>query len=429
MKQKFFILSSFLIVLAILVVFSLRSIPRLPKIAPLKKTTKRESALQITKPELAKKIEDYYNVEYKSYPIDGLTQKRTEEFARDLNASMKDVVNNTSNADITFEHFISDPTITRAEKILTLWQLAKQLEGNNKYFVLDYLEMLEPVELVQDFINVFNSSSDNILKSKLIRLMSSSLGIANPESQSNEQLNFIAQQSIGVSHFLEEQLTNNPDQDLLNQALWYYPTIAPADEVVDMLQRLMADNKGVPIKNIMNAWAAVSFSDMQSQSDLLPKFLSELEKQPEQTRNKIGRYLYPYFQAGAINPKIKDVLLNYLENSEPRRFDSSIHESYFGWLEDRYNWFDSYASLQTNNITEKNIFFTNTIINSKDPIFQANLILYLPSDVLNTINDDDRNQLINGLQLQVNDNTLSDSQRHLFSSALSQLQPEDSVSE
>ena len=414
MKRK----CSVVIILSILfMVFGILgwgSVRNQQRITPLKEMTKQE---------LSTKIKDYYNVTpYRTGQMYG--KKGIDRSAQGLTKSIIDWENNVGvneleDLDETFSQFILDENITRYEKITTLWQVAEQLEGQSKYFVLDYLEMLEPVELVPDVINTFGGSSNTELKGKLIRLMSTSLGIANPETQADDQLKFIAEASIQVSNLLKEELTNNSDEGLLNQALWYYPAVAPQGEAVSVLKNLMAENKGTKAENIMNAWAAVAFSDSEVQTDYVPELLSELNNQPEHVRNTMLRYLFPYLQEGNISPDVKDELLTYLEQSEPT-YDPSVNSSYFEWLESRFNWFDSYAKIKTDSVTEKNEFIVNTLINSSDPTFQANLIIYVPTDVINNLKDNDRNCLVTGFRSQYSDN-LPDDEKRLFANALAVL--------
>jgi|GEM_PF-5222456 len=366
---------------------------------------------------------DYYNIKTDGKGLAPESQEKVTKYLQSLNKAFQDSKqsNDTGKLDKTFHDFIANKSIPRIEKVFALWQLAEKLEGRNKYYVIDYLEVFEPVELVSDFIETYKSSSDNYLKHKLIRIMSMALGIANPEIQSSSQLDFIAQKSEAVSNFLSEQVKYEIDIELLTQSLWYYSTIAPQDEVLETLKAFVADNRGVQPENIMNAWAALSFAEVDSQADLIPQFMEELDKQPDEVKNKMRGYLYPYLREGTINPEAKDELKNYLAKTEPKKYDPSIYDSYFIWLEDRYNWNDAYANITTTSKEEKTIFIANSIVTSNDPLFKANIITYSKPDVIAAIKYSDKMMIIEELRFNANSNAATDDQQTLFNAAIERL--------
>ena len=367
---------------------------------------------------------DYYNIKTDGKGLAPESQERVTKYWQNLSKAFQDSEHNndTGKLDKTFHDFITNKSIPRIEKVFTLWQLAEKLEGRNKYYVIDYLEVFEPVELVSEFIGTYKSSSDNYLKHKLIRIMSTALGIANPEIQSSSQLDFIAQKSDLVSNFLSEQLKYESDVALLTQALWYYPTIAPQDEALEMVKAFVADNRGVQPENIMSAWASLAFYEYDSQVNMIPQFMEELNKQPEEVKKKMHGYLYPYLQEGFINPEVKDELKNYLIKTEPEKYDPSIYNSYFIWLEDRYNWNDAYANISTTSKEEKTIFIANAIVSSNDPLFKANIITYSKPDVIAAIKYSDKMRIIEELRFNANSNAVSDDQQTLFNAAIERLE-------
>ena len=336
-----------------------------------------------------------------------------------------DLNSDHSKIDQAFIEFLMNPTVPRQEKISILWNLAAHFYSDKGkfYYVLDHLEVLRPIELTNDIINSYNKADDINIKLTYLYLLGTSLEIANPEKQNEEQLSDIANYTELISALLENELRNE-NKELSREALRLYAGIAPVEDVEKLLIESIHNSEGSQKSEILDIYMTTAFSTEEAQLLLAIPFLGVLEDSEESIKRDINTHLYQLLKLGNINHNIKDDLANYIERQKPGNYSTNKYPDYLRWFEERFHWLSAYASLKSDNIISKTEFMALHVKESNDPVFQANIIVYADSNVLSLIRFEDKEFIVQSFQTKLLDNSIQSDERDLITSAIEILKPD-----
>ena len=200
----------------------------------------------LSKEELIEQITDYYDVR-SDKPIPHNEQEGVDNdvsvrlFVDEANNSIRDGWENGvfSEIDLLTQRFLSSPESSRAEKIYALWSVVSNAITDFQYrYFVDALISLSPVELADEIIDAYRSTTSITRKIGLLRLMGSFPDVANPSVQTEQQLQYVGDQMAKVRGVFEEEIRANDNELILEEIVHMYPNFAPEKAAVSLLQDL-----------------------------------------------------------------------------------------------------------------------------------------------------------------------------------------------
>ncbi len=389
---------------------------------------------------LVQHLDDYFDVS----PVTEVkkTQSENSTFVENsshqLNEKIAAIQNSLKNFDPNQDNiteidnqivdFLEDKDIPRIDKIDALWDVATNLkiDSDKGAYLLDYLETLQPIELTNEFINSFSSDISNVRKIQLMHLMRSNLGIENPEQQTPEQLQFIAEQSERIQELFTNQVQSSEDADIFREALLLYPSVVSAEEAVSVIRNVLSSgNDKISEQEIMSLSVEVAFASHETQTNFLPSLLDSLPSQDlslSPIQQHFNEQLYAVLQdknAGQfINPDMKPRIADYLKTQEPKL---SIENTTISTeqITGYYNWVEAYASVSSSNEFDKAEIITKAITNADDPIRQASILVLAKQEVIENMQmSTNVNEVENSFLEALENQNLSQEQRMLIETAL-----------
>lgn len=393
-KSIIFVLSILLVAFVIYVIYR--------QLAPSK-----HGDILLNKKDIIARMKDYYNVKT---DMQDTIDADYGELEKQL---LKESISN----------FILNPNITRRDKIRALWNIAKELHGPEYLNALDMLELLSPIELTGELTKAFSETEDTLVKKRLLNIMRTSLDIANPESQNQEQLSYIATQTESISNFIEDQIKNDNQPEMNKDLLHAYSVVAPAEDIANMLIDIKENRSDMlSPTELVDLWAVSAFATPDSQKLLVPGLIENISTLSHNEQHAEYKILFQIIDQTSVTPEMRQTVSDYLLSIEPK--NSSNDPLDREWLENRYNWLLAYASATTTNINEKNQFIISKLVNSTDPYYQANILIYAQPDVLSLLNTNERAKItasINQALISLSDRHDPLFERDLLESAIDKL--------
>jgi hypothetical protein len=308
------------------------------------------------------KKEDVVNSSTDYYMVS--TNKRNAAVKFDLSENVR-VINGMINGnedgslDLYLNNFLKSKEISRKSKIDTIWNVLKSSEltpEQNIYF-LDYIETLMPIELTGDMISFFDTNLEADVKKRILDVLKSSLFIANPEKQTEEQLGYIAEQSEIIENFFETQILNHVDNNLVKHAMLLYPSVASSEQAEKFVTQLLNNQSNYKYSltdfDVANLAIQVAFSNEEMQNSFLPELLDKFNEFPPEDREKFNEIMYSALRSNnTANKELIDhnsfeKLKEYIKQQEPfvpEDYRMISHEP----ISTYYNWIDTYSSVAAN---------------------------------------------------------------------------------
>jgi len=408
-------------------------------VAPVVDTTTNDKHY-ISTDQLSKQLDDYFDVSTTSElkQISQTTPAKISPWEAKVAALKKLLENIESNQDTTaidnkIIEFLEDESIPRPDKIYALWNLASQFQlGTDKgIYLLDYLETLRPIELTKEFIDTFSSGIANPGKIRLLRLLHSSLLIANLAKQTPEQLQFIVEQSEAIQKFFTTQVASIEDKEVFREALMLYPSVVPAEEAASVIREISSTHSDkISEQDIMALSLQVAFASDETQAKFLPPLLDSLQ-QPQNDSPKLAEQdffneqLYSILKdenaITFVSDKVRPQLVDYLNKQEPKLSfeDASVP---FEVISNYNNWVNAYATVVSKTDSERAEFIANAIAVSDDPIRQSVLIvLAKPEELNNLVTNQHITEVEKSLRKSLDTLYLSQEQKNLLETALQEI--------
>jgi len=345
---------------------------------------------------LKKKLGDYYNISIQNHEKNTTkhhTKNNTvllEIEMQKIRALFKKENKKISELDNAMLKFLKNNNISREEKIDALWKLLLEFDvtSNQGAYILDYLETLHPVELVDKAIELYEVQHDVETKMHLVRFLVASLDIVNPDLQSKEALEFIAQKYESVQKLLYNEALDNENEKFVSGLLSAYIEISPPEIAADMLDLFMNDEAKVKLdKTLLSAsLSEIAISTDEAQEQILPDLMHKAatgEMAPD-AKAYLDTMLMGILNDGGAESMIADAakenIYQYLQNNEPEIQSQS--KTLTDAMADYYTWASAVSKLDTEGSVA---MLSKTIEQTQDPFKIASLLLYSSQEELEGI--------------------------------------------
>jgi len=383
--------------------------------------------------ELPKKLSDFYQVEAfkeKNSHTSSLKEKNdksrlneTYQALEEIKKLLQDEVS-IIQIDKKIISLLEDNTITRNKKIDGLWDLVLSfgISSEKGIYLLDYLSTLLPIELTDELISNYYSISDINTKMKLMDVLYTSLDIANPEVQNEEQLNYIASQYLIIQDFIYEQLSNTSNNDVFTTALSLYTKVASPEQTQEVITSVLNGSygdKNINKEQALNLMTESALSTYESQNYTLPSIISSLETEivNDDVKKSFSQNIINAINAGIISDENKEQLSYYLKNQEPELYiskDIPIEN-----MEEYYNWAKAITNLNSNTHTEIIQKLADKAISEDNLLKSSAIILYSDEDLIYLIRESRGYQNIsNRLNIALSSNDISNDSKIIIQDAI-----------
>lgn len=307
---------------------------------------------------------------------------------------------NLNNADRLTRDYIKNINITRTDKLVFLWDLAKNHRSDEARFnyILSCLRLLHPIELTDSLINDFYQQNSTKNKIGLMQVLEEMVyqRAKNMYFTTDPTLTNIANTNIPkIYNFYRELLLYDKNITILKEAILTYPIIFPSEQAkYDIDQALQRTNIAGLKRELLTEHGfyagqlAMIFSTPTMQKQYLKDFLNNIESQNTDVKKIFNDTLYSYFadedfnipeigfDGGKIDDEVRPYLAEYLKKQQPQAFKIDHYPTSNFLSEDgqRYYWLETYIATQTHNITEKNKQLAQYIKETNDLYYQASLL-------------------------------------------------------
>ncbi len=402
----------------------------------------KPSPKQTSRDAIILKTPDFFNIK----PVDSIAHNTTANVGQPvrLNLLPGDTVSILSNIenllsagtpseqlDQALIELLENPNISRLDKIYPLWNLIIKtgLDTENGNYVLEYLSALQPIELTEDMINAFNSGVSDKTKGLLLDILQASAGIANPEQQTEEQLNFIGMQSERIQNFFLDQIYTSDNDKIFKKAFMIYPSIVPTEQAISVITDIIKnkDHKKLDLSEseIVSLSAQVALSTYEAQSALLPGLLESFSRGNNslESQASFNDNLYSALNStdtSFLADNIKPQVSSYIRTQEPPLSSASPVE--FENLSSYYAWAKAYVATSNTDPVTRNQALAVTAIESSDPTKASAVILLSEPDVIQYIKQSGSYaELKKSMESALTNTSISEDSKRIVSDALEQL--------
>jgi len=387
------------------------------------------------KEKIVSKINDFYDIKIeKKEKISKEIESKENFLDNDILKIRELLLSNASINDIdkVMIEFIENSNIPRSDKVYAIWDLIGEIgvENEKGFYLLDYMETLQPIEITQDLIQIITEVQPIETKLKLMDLLYSSTGIANPNIQNDEQLAFISLQISDIQSFLQSKIYNSSNEELFKQALMQYSSMSPPQDSIELLQDLLSKDSKLNISegDIMSLSLEIALSNNETQLNLLPQIISSMEngEYSHNTHSEFNNMVYSALSSSdqmgedIISPEAKATLSKYIKNQEPilqTGSDIQIED-----LTTYYDWVQAYTI--SSNLTKKdsNNALALTVFETKDPIKSSAIILLSDPEIMQQIkNSPSYKNLKNSLKSASEQDGISEMNKQILTDAYNEL--------
>ena len=192
--------------------------------------------------EVLKKDKDFYNI---AIPRKASTKNKkpnsaTNKFLQQIEKIILGKYPNIHMLDNAIHSLLANENISRVDKINGLWLMLDDIgfKSEKSEYLLDALSTLLPIELTDQFIDTYRDVDNLNVKIKLINILTTSIGIANPRMQNTERLNFISEKIEEIQSFLKEDILHEQDPRLLSEGIHAYAEISDIEDVQELIDYL-----------------------------------------------------------------------------------------------------------------------------------------------------------------------------------------------
>ncbi len=242
---------------------------------------------------------------------------------------------NGGKLDNAIKALILNTSLNRAKKIESLWNTYRSNRAD-AILILDWLRLLQPIELTDELIIEFNNQSDPEVRRAILSLLGYTTyyidSAANNSSESD--LAFIGRETVKIQN-LYKKTTLSSDSELSRYALIRLPSLLPTGElgqIMDLINAQYTEGKSVlDHDEIVGVWIEASLADIEAQKVLLPKLLEHLNITENEIRDEaINAKFYELIKVAVMEDVTRDNLKKYIAEHEPK---TSSPDLFYDWLE------------------------------------------------------------------------------------------------
>lgn len=359
-----------------------------------------------------------------------VTEKMTE-FAQFIGELKIDLDNDSegmqwnaglSALDSKLHEFLNDPTFSRSEKMLGLWNLINQLEyGVPASYTIDALKKLYPFEISDQIINTFTiiaaqGESAVVRQSELLDLLNAGIVDVPKEELTSEQLYQLEQATIRVKELFRQQLRNYNQPSIFKDSLFLFYRIATLPEVIETLPEIAdATARNTELKHdFYSIWARSILFRQELQPAIEILFNSQLPKPDILEVNSEVFDILNGMSSTDIAENLRGKLIDYVQNHEPPIENA---REYLTWMR-------AYIAIQSSDEATKNASIGHLIANDKanNVLLQAQAVEFLGSqNVLSSWEAQDIGLLTDNFKKALQEPQISQEDKSFIREMLNQL--------
>lgn len=383
----------------------------------------------ISQSELQKNLPDYYSIKT---DVTMGKNDRFGTFSTKLKATLLEKKEYPHNLDKLVLPFLRDKNISRADKINVLWDIfkAQDIESNQAQYLLDALAILQPIELTESLIEIFNGNISDVRKSQLLRVLSDATGISTLEfienkSTTEAQRQYVTDQIDKVQVFVRQNLVTEASSVLFSDVYEAATRNLSSDEIftitstlTDTQKKAVGQRKLTEVM-VMNAFASGESMDGKISQLLNTQFSSADEKKlfDDQLYARIS-----LFAPSEIPDASREQLVEYLSSNLPGAdkatytYDDSVIN---------YQWVNAYHKLSANTPVEAAKLLINVVTQTSNPLTQAAIITSAPLDsgfAIGLVQDSQWLNVQSNLHAASMDTNISAAGKDLIKEALNELE-------
>lgn len=338
----------------------------------------------ISQSELQKSLPDYYAI---NTDVTMVKNAGLGRFSTKLQAALLEKKEYPHNLDKLILPFLRDKGISRSDKINILFDIfkAQNIESDQAQYLLDALAILQPIELTESLIEIFNGNISDTRKSQLLRVLSDATGISTLEfienkSTTEAQRQYVTDQIDKVQVFIRQNLVTEASSALFSDVYEAATRNLSSDEIftitsafTDTQKKAVGQRKLTEVR-VMNAFASSESMDSKISQLLNTQFSTADEKKlfDDQLYARIS-----LFAPSEIPDASREQLVEYLSNNLPGAdkasytYDDSVIN---------YQWVNAYHKLSANTPVEATKLLINMVTQTSNPLTQAAIITSAPLD-------------------------------------------------
>lgn len=277
-------------------------------------------------------------------------------------------------------NFLNDKNILRSEKIKILLNVLEisRFDSNQGLYFIDVLGSLKPIEVADKLIKIFQFTHLSIdAKNAILRVLAHSYGL-DPAHLPPNTAKLIAQKSILIQDFFNQQIQNPNNKEVFKQAIQLYPSVSSTKEVA-LLNNALIKNQGlISIPEALTIRLDSALATQTIQQNDLPQLLNSVKNTPfnQDIKQEFNARLFSYLKdaeaAIVVQDAVQPIIVEYIKNQQPIL---DINHADFNTLSNYFNWLQSYATMSSNQVN-KNIFISDYAIKSATAIQQAAIIVF-----------------------------------------------------
>jgi len=285
---------------------------------------------------------------------------------------------------------VLDRGISRAEK-LSLIFTGFQARPDEAHRFLEWLRLLEPIELTDELIATFNSRDDMETKKLLLWVLKDATNFASSMSSDApaDQFDRVGVETEKIQDLFKVAALGS-NSEIKREALLSLPALLTDSDLVEVLNASnWQDNKAgnaVNYDEIMGIWMEGALGSSESQENLLPDLIKHLsiagnEIQDDRVMGKI----FELMRSADASPEVSAQLSDYLKRVEPSG----------GVPNDFYNWLEAYESLVPEGDRLK---VTSRYLLDGTPSQRAGILINQPREFLGSFSDNELLGVVDALR-------------------------------
>jgi hypothetical protein len=328
---------------------------------------------------------------------------------------------------------LEDPGIPRRDKVQALWGLVLRIgiETEQGSYFLEYLQTLQPIELVPALIDAARTAQSPETRSQLMEIMASSLDIASNDRYSDSQLTVLGGHAEAVQEFLAAEMASTDNPDLFLKAIDTYTDIVPEAEAIEELQLLFTedDTSRDWLQNpaVVQVLSRSALSSRDDQAALLPALIDRYGSSSGESESKtaFNRTLYSALETrgedvSVIEEAALPALADYVATQEPPLL--STDEIGAVEVSDYFDWANAASSAASSEVDDRSSALADIAVNADDPVKAASIVLLGDESTLDAIRSSGRFEIIaDSFEAASLDSSLPASTRQVFLDALSEM--------
>jgi hypothetical protein len=277
------------------------------------------------------------------------------------------------NLDEKIANLLLDQRITRADKIKTLWAvfLDSNSSKENRVLVLDWLNLVQPIELTDALLAEFRSSTSTEEQGKILTLLSTALRIADSLETNtlSDESEFVASQSAKIQDLFKEIAKTGNNKELRRAAILAIPNILPTADLLEIFEQIQQEyrNNTSPITydEMLGLWARAAFADSEAQKDLLPVLIDHMANSENAIQDpSVLAQFFTLIASGNLESNSKARLREYLTQNAPINTSPQIS----------YLWLKAYGAVESRD-ESSHVELVEDYFQKGDPSLQAGILL------------------------------------------------------